>query len=241
MESRTNSTHPTRPAGYHPIRKETHDPCAQTLLLTGAPGCQTESATGSRQCYSLQCSLVHGSGRLFPTPLTELDRRARGTRSQESQDKQKTNEFKDKPLQKIREGREEVTVAGVCVFCLFWMSCDLVPLARLSSSARGEGNSPPEPWTRPHCSEQHWRDPVALCWTARGAREQQSLRTWIVSFFFGLDGIQLAEPLGCYVAMHCRYCTETKTLGKHPNRYLFSLAPSDSARLRNCFTVAAGR
>ena len=26
-----------------------------------------------------------------------------------------------------------------------------------------------------------------------------------------------AEPLGCYVAMHCRYCTETKTLGKHLN------------------------
>ena len=42
-------------------------------------------------------SLVHGSGRLFPTPLTQLDRRARGTRPQDSQDKQKTNEFKEKP------------------------------------------------------------------------------------------------------------------------------------------------
>ena len=58
--------------------KDTHGPCAQTLLLTDAPGCPTESATGSRQCYSLQCSLVHGSGRLFPTPLTEPDRRAKG-------------------------------------------------------------------------------------------------------------------------------------------------------------------
>ena len=38
--------------------KETHDPCAQTLLLTGATGCLTESTTGSRQCYSLQCSLA---------------------------------------------------------------------------------------------------------------------------------------------------------------------------------------
>ena len=38
--------------------KETHDPCAQALLLTGAPGCPTESATGSRQRNSLQCSLV---------------------------------------------------------------------------------------------------------------------------------------------------------------------------------------
>ena len=58
--------------------KDTHGPCAQTLLLTDAPDCPTESATGSRQCYSLQCSLVHGSGRLFPTPLTEPDRRAKG-------------------------------------------------------------------------------------------------------------------------------------------------------------------
>ena len=96
--------------------KETHDPCAQTLLLTGAPGCPTESATGSRQCYSLQCSLVHGSGRLFPTPLTEQDRRARGTRPQDSQDKQNNKRIQGQAnLQKIREGREEVTVAGVCV------------------------------------------------------------------------------------------------------------------------------
>ena len=39
------------------------------LCCSRAPrGCLTESATGSRQCYSLHCSLVHGSGRLFPTP-----------------------------------------------------------------------------------------------------------------------------------------------------------------------------
>ena len=96
--------------------KETHDPCAQTLLLTGAPGCPTESATGSRQCYSLQCGLVHGSGRLFPTPLTEQDRRARGTGSQDSQDKQKTNEFKDKPTSKryARGGRMS-RWQGVCL------------------------------------------------------------------------------------------------------------------------------
>ena len=66
--------------------------------------------------YSLQCSLVHGSGRLFPTPLTELDRRARGTRPQDSQDKQNNKRIQGQAnLQKIREGREEVTVAGVCV------------------------------------------------------------------------------------------------------------------------------
>ena len=38
-------------------------------------------------------------------------------------------------------------------FCLSWLSCDLVPLARLSSSVREVGNSRPEPWTRLHCSE----------------------------------------------------------------------------------------
>ena len=48
--------------------------------------------------------------------LTELDRRARGTRSQDSQDKQKTNEFKDKPTSKRYARGEEVTVAGVCVY-----------------------------------------------------------------------------------------------------------------------------
>ena len=97
--------------------KETHDPCAQTLLLTGAPGCPTESATGSRQCNSLQCSLVHGSGRLFPTPLTELDRRARGTRPQDTQTNKPTNEFKDKPTSKryARGGRK----SGWRV-CVWW-------------------------------------------------------------------------------------------------------------------------
>ena len=79
--------------------KETPDPCAQALLLTGAPGCPTESATGSCQCNSLQCSLVHGSGRLNPTPLTEQDRRARGARQQDSQDKTKeqTNSGTNQP------------------------------------------------------------------------------------------------------------------------------------------------
>ena len=95
--------------------KETPDPCAQALLLTGAPGCPTESATGSRQCNSLQRSLVHGSGRLNPTPLTEQDRRARGTRQKDSQNKQTNKRIQGRAnLQLIREGREEVTVASVC-------------------------------------------------------------------------------------------------------------------------------
>ena len=78
-------------------------------------------------------------------------------------------------------------------------------------------NCRPEPWTRLHCSEWHWRD---------------------VAPSVGQPGAPL---LGCYVAMHCRYCTETKTLGKHLNSSagIFSLGPYDSARLRNSFTVAA--
>ena len=45
------------------------------LYCSRAPRAPTESATGSRQCHSLQCSLVYGSGRLFPLP-----RRARRTK-----------------------------------------------------------------------------------------------------------------------------------------------------------------
>ena len=70
-----------------------------------------------------------------------------------------------------------------------------------------------------------------LCWTVWSAREQQSLRTWIVSFFLGSAVNQLAHSSGewsfivdfrltlcfCYVAMHCRYFAETKTLWEHLN------------------------
>ena len=93
--------------------KRTSDPCAQSLLLTGAPGCPTESATGSRQCNSLQCSLVHGSSRLDPTPLTKQDRRARGTRQQDSQDKQINKRIQGQTnLQMRREGGSH---CGGCV------------------------------------------------------------------------------------------------------------------------------
>ena len=36
----------------------------------------------------------------------------------------------------------------------------------------------------------------SLCWTVRSAREQQSLRTWIVSFFFESAVFQLVHSLG---------------------------------------------
>ena len=116
-------------------------------------------------------------------------------------------------------------------FCLSWLSCCLVPLARLSCSVRGVGFSRPEPWTRLHCSELHWRDPVALSVGQPGAPVSSKvcahgsgllfrsrwypagpLGGWVE---FILDS--LAEPLGCDDAMHCRYGTETKTLRKHLN------------------------
>ena len=40
------------------------------------------------------------------------------------------------------------------------------------------------------------RSSGTLCWTAWGAREQQSLRTWIVFLFFGSEVNQLAHSSG---------------------------------------------
>ena len=93
------------------------------------------------------------------------------------------------------------------------------------------------------------RSSGTLCWTVWGAREQQSLRTWIVSFFLGSAVNQLAHSSGewclfwisrlthcfCYVAMHCRYFAETKTLWEHLNSsayiYFFQLGASVAMRV----------
>ena len=78
-----------------------------------------------------------------------------------------------------------------------WLFCCLVPLARASFSVRGVGCSRPEPWTRLHCSEFHWREPVVLSAGQSGAPvKQQSLRTWIVSFLLGSAVTQLAHSSG---------------------------------------------
>ena len=102
------------PTEYHPVRKRNSRSMCADFAAHGRSGLSNRECHGSRQCNSLQCSLVHGSGRLFPTLLTELDRRARGTRPQDSQDKQNNKRIQGQAIQKIREGREEVT-AGVCV------------------------------------------------------------------------------------------------------------------------------
>ena len=51
----------------------------------------------------------------------------------------------------------DLSLNSFVAFCLSWLSCRLVPLARLSCFERGAGSSRPEPWTRLHCSELHWR------------------------------------------------------------------------------------
>ena len=116
-KSRISFHSPTEWASWMPPTPEKGHPIhVRSLCCSRAPRAVPQSATGSRQCNSLQCSLVHGSGRLNPTPLTEQERRARGTRQQDSQDKQKNKRIQGQTnLQQIREGREEVTVAGVSV------------------------------------------------------------------------------------------------------------------------------
>ena len=52
----------------------------------------------------------------------------------------------------------------------------------------------------------------------------------------------LAELPGCDDAMHCRYGTETKTLGKHLNSsagYFPTGAPCNYARLTICLPIEA--
>ena len=87
-----------------PTPKKKSDPCAQALLLTGALGCPTESATGSRQCNSLQCSL-DGSDRLsFPTQ----GRHAEGQGNRTAKTNKTTNEFRTNHL----PDAEDVMVMG---------------------------------------------------------------------------------------------------------------------------------
>ena len=74
-------------------KKDIRSMCA-VFAAHGRPGLSHRECHWARQCNSLQCSLVHGSGRLDPTPPTKQDRRASRTRRQGSQDSQK--EFRDK-------------------------------------------------------------------------------------------------------------------------------------------------
>ena len=48
------------------------------------------------------------------------------------------------------------------LFRLSWLLCRLVHLFVLVCTGSGGSRRRPEPWTRLHCSELHWRVPVAL-------------------------------------------------------------------------------
>ena len=77
VESRTNCP-PNEWASWLPSNpeKETHDRCAQPLLLTCVPDCPTESATwiAASEVNSLQCSQPSlWLSPPFPTPLTEKE------------------------------------------------------------------------------------------------------------------------------------------------------------------------
>ena len=71
--SKTSTTHPqSRQAAESPIlvQQQTNH-AGRLVLLAGAQGCPTGSATGLLQWDSLQRSLVHGFGRLPTAPLRQ--------------------------------------------------------------------------------------------------------------------------------------------------------------------------
>ena len=90
----------------------------QTLLHRGAPSCPAESGTGQRQYHSLQCSPVHGFGRLQSYPPKQQQRRT----SRRNQETKNANEFKKPTFQKLskREGRGAPRVFAS------WVNCGLV-------------------------------------------------------------------------------------------------------------------
>ena len=102
--SKTSTTHPqSRQAAESPIlvQQQTNH-VGRLVLLAGAPGCPTGSATGLLQWDSLQRSLVHGFGRLPTAPLRQTRPTRYSHRTADTQDKLK----KDKRIQKQRRPRE---------------------------------------------------------------------------------------------------------------------------------------
>ena len=66
-----------------------NEPLGQPLLHRGAPGCPAESSTGPHQYHSLQCSPVHGFGRLRNYPPKQNRRRI--SRGNQETNKKRTN------------------------------------------------------------------------------------------------------------------------------------------------------
>ena len=141
-------------------------------------------------------------------------------------------------------------------FCLSWLSCCLAPLARLSCSVRGVGFSRPEPWTRLHCSELHWHDPVALsvgqpgapvsskaCAHGSGVSFSESMvSSWPTRWVSGVcSGFFSWTPWlrRCNALQVLYWDEDTREAPEQFCRLFSNLAPGDCARLRICFPVAA--
>ena len=117
LKSRIKTTLPTSgPAEKPLIEKETHDPCAQALLLTGAPDCPAESATGSHQCHSLQQPGPWLRPATTYSPYRIGGKYWRDQATEQPSRNKNTNELRDHPIPDKRGEREEIKVA-VCVHC----------------------------------------------------------------------------------------------------------------------------
>ena len=120
---------------------------------------------------------------------------------------------------------------------------------------KGVGSSRREPWTRLHCSELHWRDPVALSVGQPGAPMSSKACTWIGCPFS--ESVVSSWPtrwvsgslfwISCWTpwlrrcnALQVWYWDEDAREAPEQFCRIFSnLAPCDYARLRICFPVAA--
>ena len=139
---------------------------------------------------------------------------------------------------------------------LSWLLCRLVLLTCWSCCVGGVDCSRPEPWTRLHCSELHWRVPVALPVGQPGAPVSSKGCAHGSFSSCGSEAIWLAHSSGewcyfwiswltqwyCYAAMHCRYFAETKTLWEHlnsPAATIQLLRPRDIACFGEEFTAMA--
>ena len=102
-------------------------------------------------------------------------------------------------------------------------------------------------------SGEHYNQGMSSDCVAR-EKPQQSLRTWIVSFYFESAVFQLAtrwesglysglqaDPSFYYAAMHCRYFAETKTLWEHLNSSadIFQFGAVETVLFWRCVYYAA--
>ena len=148
------SSQGVQPAGYHPIRKRNSRSMCADFAAHGRPG------LSNRECHWIAPVLLAAvrPGPWLRRAITFSPCRTRQTCQRDKvtgHPKQTKNTHTPATVTSSLPSR--IFWSGLSlnsfVFCLSWLSCDLVPLARLSSSVRGVGNSRPEPWTRLHCSE----------------------------------------------------------------------------------------